>query len=239
MKVKAKVKVNVLNFKVGETVRYFKEGKDSYFLYAKGLKSRGWRLSKEQFYNLFEPIEEDKNKKWLKQILRIEKYLEISGLWANILEEVKILKQLSYDAIQELSEAYWNGFWDLPKEARENAKLEERKRLISKYPIMFDNNNEFKFCISEWMTNPKIKAMNFGKYDTTFKRGLIQEHYNRKEKYSTFAYVNYDVSFEYSPKASDKDDIERAWYSEEYKGCGNGHYYIALDNMHALFYEND
>ena len=30
-----------------------------------------------------------------------------------------------------------------------------------------------------------------------------------------------------------------AWYSEEYKGCLNGHYYIALDEKHVWFYEDD
>lgn len=244
MKQKAKVKrdLTLLNFEGGEIIRYSKEDEDNYFVYAKGLKSRGWRFSKTGFYSMFEPIvitEETKNKKWLKQILNIEKYLEVSGLWANILKEIKILKQLSYKAICELSEGYWCNFWNFPKEEIENEKLEERKRLISKYPIMFDENNEFKFGISEWMLNPKIKTMNFGKYNTTSIRNTIQEHFNRKEKYSTFAYVNYDVSFNYNPKASDKDDVERAWYSEEYKGCGNGHYYIALDNIHALFCEDD
>lgn len=30
-----------------------------------------------------------------------------------------------------------------------------------------------------------------------------------------------------------------AWYSEEYRNCGNGHYYIMFDATHAIFYEND
>ena len=36
----------------------------------------------------------------------------------------------------------------------------------------------------------------------------------------------------------DKNDI-RGYYSEEYKDCGNGHYYMALDKHHAIFVEND
>ena len=30
-----------------------------------------------------------------------------------------------------------------------------------------------------------------------------------------------------------------AWYSEEYRNCGNGHYYLMFDATHAIFYEND
>ena len=36
-----------------------------------------------------------------------------------------------------------------------------------------------------------------------------------------------------------KADKNKAWYSEEYRGCGNGHYYIAIDENTALFIEND
>ena len=48
-----------------------------------------------------------------------------------------------------------------------------------------------------------------------------------------FGRSSYDVSFSYDPK------LQHAWYSEEYKNCGNGHYYLALDETHALFYEDD
>ena len=30
-----------------------------------------------------------------------------------------------------------------------------------------------------------------------------------------------------------------AWYSEEYRGCGNGWYYLMFDATHAIFYEKD
>lgn len=43
----------------------------------------------------------------------------------------------------------------------------------------------------------------------------------------------YDVSFSYDPEK------KKAWYSEEYRGCGNGYYYIALNRTHALFVEKD
>ena len=51
--------------------------------------------------------------------------------------------------------------------------------------------------------------------------------------YSDTARASYDVSIRYNA------DKHMAWYSEEYKNCGNGHYYLALDHNTAVFCEND
>jgi hypothetical protein len=45
--------------------------------------------------------------------------------------------------------------------------------------------------------------------------------------------TSYDVHYTYNAKE------KKAFYSEEFKDCGNGHYYLAIDNTHALFYEDD
>ena len=36
-----------------------------------------------------------------------------------------------------------------------------------------------------------------------------------------------------------EEDGNRGWLSMEYIGCGNGHYYLLLDETHALFSEDD
>ena len=33
--------------------------------------------------------------------------------------------------------------------------------------------------------------------------------------------------------------IYRGFYSEEYRNCGNGHYYLLFDATHAIYYEDD
>lgn len=33
--------------------------------------------------------------------------------------------------------------------------------------------------------------------------------------------------------------IYRGYYSEEYRNCGNGHYYLLFDATHAIYYEDD
>ena len=35
------------------------------------------------------------------------------------------------------------------------------------------------------------------------------------------------------------DGIYRAWLSQEYKGCGNGHYWLLISPTQAIFYESD
>jgi hypothetical protein len=74
--------------------------------------------------------------------------------------------------------------------------------------------------------------MYFGWNNTNYKN-QIKESLDKKQSISLYQRVKYDVSFEYNSEKG------LAWYSEEYKNCGNGHYYLALDENTALFYEDD
>ena len=62
---------------------------------------------------------------------------------------------------------------------------------------------------------------------------LITKAMNNKESITLSGRVDYDVSFEYNAEKN------KAWYSLEYKNCGNGHYYLALNDTHAIFCEDD
>ena len=47
-------------------------------------------------------------------------------------------------------------------------------------------------------------------------------------------------SYDYSVRGRNCDDgIYRAWLSAEYKGCGNGHYYLLISPERAIFCEDD
>lgn len=94
------------------------------------------------------------------------------------------------------------------------------------------------------LIHSKIKKMTFHKSKwnksiTEYTLEQIKEHMEKGEKYTTSGRNGYDVSFEYKPASLSEDGKARAWYSEEYRGCGNGHYYLALDDQHALYYEDD
>ena len=90
----------------------------------------------------------------------------------------------------------------------------------------------------EWINKAKIKTMIFHKsrWDnakTEHIRQNIAEALKNKTSYQCRGSNGYDVSFEYDAEKN------KAWYSEEYVGCGNGHYYLALDSTHAIYYEKD
>jgi len=54
-----------------------------------------------------------------------------------------------------------------------------------------------------------------------------------------FAYA-WRGSYDYSVSGKRCDDgVYRAWLSAEYRGMGNGHYYLLIDAEHAIFCEDD
>lgn len=83
---------------------------------------------------------------------------------------------------------------------------------------------------------PKIKTLNLDRYERDEIIENIDNALKTKSDYSYRWYKGYDnsVSVQHS-----SDGNMRGWYSEEYRGCGNGHYYILLDKSHALFSEDD
>lgn len=75
-----------------------------------------------------------------------------------------------------------------------------------------------------------IKNVN---WDFQNSKRLMQQAIENKTKYTHYWRKGYDNSAEYNPECN------RAWYSEEYRGCGNGHYYLMIDYTHAIFAEDD
>lgn len=90
-------------------------------------------------------------------------------------------------------------------------------------------------CLYE-IEHAKVVKMRFTKRagmfnDECFKR--IKNSMENKTDCKFSSYNGYDVSFEYNAKRN------KAWYALEYRNCGNGHYFIALNDTHALFVEDD
>ena len=126
---------------------------------------------------------------------------------------------MSYSDYQEAKKAFWD--------------RTPISSFASKYPFLFEDgelNSEYFTEIGEC----RLKSMYFGKRDNKTYKEMIASHLKNKENFTLYRIpVNYDVSYEYDA------DKNKAWYSEEYRNCGNGHYYLALDNSTALFVEDD
>lgn len=220
-------------------MRIFKSMQGNLCYFRRRSHSRGYHLPLDQIIDV-SPVQSRKSKEqkwkdaWEKVIARLEK----SGLWEDRIPEIKAALAIGYDRMQKAYQEYW----DIGHE--QGKREENEKAYLAKYPELAKTNDEGKQYIDTsilWYHHcmPKVKKMRFTPtrrwYTEENERILatIQEHMDRKEKYHKSGRASYDISFEYNPETN------RAWYSEEYKGCGNGHYYIALDATHALFCEDD
>ena len=164
---------------------------------------------------------------WQKSWQKVAERLEASGLWDNLLEEIRIALAVGYEGIQRYYtfRANWNN--DIA-DVIEWAKIHQPT-------LVKQVDGEEKLALTGWMLRypAKIKKMYFGKYDNKGQLEQIARILRVAEDGHVSSRAGYDVSFEYQPR------LNKAWYSEEYRGMGNGHYYLALDATHAVFCEDD
>ena len=142
--------------------------------------------------------------------------LNKSGLWVDIKKELMKFIDLSDDDIRrdfidgDVYETYRTKKYDW----------------LNSYQVFF--SLKAKKC---W------KNPSFGKYD--FSKDNVIDYFKRSisdKKPIRFTWRNvYDNTLEI---LSD-NGIYRGFYSEEFRGCGNGHYYLLFDATHAIFYEDD
>ena len=216
--------------------RCIKEKDGNIFIFAKGRSRYGYRCSEERFLTCDYKLQEktDENVLWHKRIKKAKKALESSGLWADHLPWLENLEKMTWEDKEAINKLYWA--WDnhinsVTPEVIESMK-EHFGSFVEKYPFIFTDEGVNTWYLWE-QSDVKLKAMNFGHWNQHYKRE-IQNALEEKRKYSTGrVIVTYDNSFAYDPEKN------MAWYSEEYRNCGNGYYYLALDGNTALFCEKD
>lgn len=229
-------KVNVTMYDGSQiTFRIFKSSNGNLCYFVKNSRKWGNPLPLDQIIAI-NPIKSIKSPEqkwrdgWGKVIARLKK----SGLWEDLIPDIQLALSMGYDKLNQAYKEYWE------------ADIKGRLDIFqAKYPELVKINDEGKPYVNTsiiWSYHcmPKVKKMRFvesGRYrDPNRNEGIlktIQEKMDAKEKYRTWGRSSYDVSFEYNPENN------HAWYSEEFRGCGNGHYYLALNSTHALFAEDD
>lgn len=229
------------------------------FVFAPKRRRYGWRYSEEAFlreYTDFEYEEKDENAEWHHRIDRAVKALEASGLWDNILETLRELSLMTWEDKKALESLYFKYHFHLRYDPANNAADKWRPLVdaynaevapfLEKYPFAFTGTEHFtlddgsdaaipNICstyITE-LSDVRLKAMYFGKHVNNRVKAVIADAIGAGTEFTHRCRTSYDVSFSYNPA------MKKAWYSEEYKDCGNGHYYLALNNNLALFCEND
>lgn len=151
-----------------------------------------------------------------KNLNNVIKYLTASGFWTPMLNGAKYLLSLSDEELLAMRD--WGYYHKVMNDDLYNKNIH-----------WFGGD-----CFSNMFIR-NIKTMNFDKYDREYqKQNLKNNIINRTDCHHKW--VNgYDNSYE----IRFHDDYTRAWYSEEFRNCANGHYYFLLDETHVLFGEDD
>ena len=151
-----------------------------------------------------------------RNLKNVIKYLSKSGFWSKMLMGAQFFSMMSDDELNTLKD--WDAYHAVMTE-------ELRHRGIAWFG--FD-------CFINMFTTP-IKTMNFHSYEREHKKAIILKNISERNDDKYRWRKSYDNSYE----IKFCEDMVRAWYSEEYRNCGNGHYYYLLDECHVLFGEDD
>ena len=165
--------------------------------------------------------------KWIDGWKKVVVKLRESGLWSQIIPDIELALSLGYKTMIEASDLYWNTPNDKQIEV-----------FSERFPKLLYQNDKGEPCLNysliwSYCKLPIVKKMRFRKWGNEDYLKRIQQAMTEKKTCKEWGRYGYDISFEYHPER------EAAFYSEEYRNCGNGHYYIALNATHALFREND
>lgn len=183
--------------------------------YKKRSRRYGYYISVSDFENV-EPVI---NKVSQIQIFRrnlnnVIKYLSKSGLWYPMLATAMHINNLSDDEIMAIKS--YDSFLEWSK-----------------------SNPKFHWfgedCWDRMFTRDAIKTVNYQTSNREICTSIVKKHIDNKQNY----YQQWRKGYDNSLELNFTNQYPRGWYSEEYKDCGNGHYYFLLDEKHVLFGEND
>lgn len=222
--------------KLGEKgrVRAMKEDDGRFFVFAPHKRLYGRRYATIDEFLLFHTdirVPEQDETAWKKRLAKAGKRLEKSGLWPEFKVVIDNLQKMAMSDWKTMNDIFWSTPYG-------QSRAQALDFFRGKYPFVFFTDEDGNEAVhsgyfSDW-AKCKTKSMYFGKYENKEIKADIKKAMKEKTAYcSGRIQANYDVSFEYQP------DKKKAWYSEEFRGCGNGHYFIALDETTALHLEDD
>jgi hypothetical protein len=161
-------------------------------------------------------------------------------------DRVSLVRRRAKDAIKYLTQS---GFWaDIKKEIEyflENVDIEEfckdmEKDSYENFYCQRGEGQKYAWCkthqvFESFYSKNCWKSIAWDKYDRQRESAEVEKAIKDKKDYHRRWTNGYDNTLE----ITFNDDYPRGWYSEEYRGCGNGHYYLLFDATHAIFYEDD
>jgi len=162
-------------------------------------------------------------------------------------DKVSLVRRRAKDAVKYLTQS---GFWpSIKKEIEyflENVDIEDfckdmEKGSYENFYCQREEGQKYAWCstyqvFESFYRKNCWKSIAWHKYDRQHESAEVEKAIKDKKDYSKRWTNGYDNSLEI---LFADNDYPRGWYSEEYRNCGNGHYYLLFDATHAIFYEND
>lgn len=209
-------------------VRLWKADDGRIAIMGKGRKKWGHELSCYDHYEdwatlrLVEHDEIDYYKRFVKRATDALKMLNESGLWTDIKQSIEHFFALTESEQKELVNDIMTDSYELfyHEVYKENGKYS----WVHGYQVF--ESFVRKTC---W------KSIAWHKWERERMSAEVAECIKNGKEFHRRWVNGYDNSVEVANRNGEK----LAWYSEEYRGCGNGHYYLMFDATHAIFYEDD
>ena len=219
----------------GRRRRALRENDEQVFVFLHGCRKYGFRQDVDVFLKQYKPCipaKKDLTADWHRRIARARKCLEGSGLWPDLLPYLDNLSKMTWEDRLAIDRLYWSQSY--PRDF----STEEWQQWFTKYPFLMGTAEDGTlYPETEYFwekSEVKLESMYFGKNRNQAVKDSIRDAVAAHRKYGTGRItVSYDHSFDYDP------DRNMAWYSKEYRNCGNGYYYLALDHGTAWFIEKD
>ena len=217
--------------------------------FAKGSRSRGYRLNLDKVESIEakQKKEQDKFKTFHRNCEKAASLLAASGFWPEICKRMEVqaaMTEQDYNRLMTLWQEYDELYNHRELTYDEMSRLQDEKR--KEYEAYFTERGAtgdwYHFRqLSETKQIVSVPYSNGGyskERQVAYAREIIEQvKLGEANKHKSFYWYG---SYDYSIEVRKNDDgTIYGWYSAEYKGCGNGHYYLLLDAEHALYCEDD
>ena len=221
-------RVNVINGG-SKVVRLWQTDDGRIAIMDKGRKKYGHEITKwydhyDEWTNLrlVEHKEFDYYKRFVKRANDALKMLNESGLWSDIKQSIEHFFTLSEAEQRELV----------------NDIITDSYELF--YHEVYKENGKYSWVhgyqvFEAFVRKTCWKSIAWHKWE----RNRMSEEVAQCIKNGTSFHRRWTNGYDNSVEIANRNGEKLAWYSEEYRECGNGHYYLMFDATHAIFYEDD
>ena len=227
-------------------LRLFISSDQDVCFFAKGSRSRGYRLNidKVESIEAKQKKEQDKYKTFHRNCEKAASLLRASGLWPEICKRMEVqaaMTEQNYNRLMTLWQEYDELYNHRELTYDEMNRLQEEKR--KEYEAYFTERGATGdwYHFRQLSENKQIVSIPYGKYNQYDRLRVEQALERARQAEGNFEQetARWRGSYDFSVGVAKRDGNLMGWYSAEYKNCGNGHYYLLLDATHAIYSEDD